>query len=160
MLKNCSAGDFVCTKEVEITDTEFECILTLYPDLTVKYNGYIYTVDQLQKGKDKMNFAVSKVGATIVFVSHNHGFWVTLDEYGDIKIGVSQKYLSQVDGLCGFFNGNPKDDKHLPNGQDAQSTVEFGDAWYVDRISKDNCQPHACPRDIQEEAIKICNAVS
>ncbi|XP_059615285.1 hemocytin [Phlebotomus argentipes] len=159
LLKNCSAGDFLCTKEVEITDTELECIVTLYPDLTVKYNGYIYTVDQLQKGKDKMNFAVSKVGATIVFVSHNHGFWVTLDEYGDIKIGVSQKYSSQVDGLCGFFNGQMRDDKRLPNGDDAQSTVEFGEAWYVDRMSKENCQPHACPRDIQEEAWRICNAV-
>lgn len=121
---------------------------------------YRYTVEQLQKSNlVKKSFVISKVGDYVLFISHLHGFWVSFDQFGDVKIGVSTKYLSSVDGLCGFFNENPVDDKRLPTGEQAKSTLDFGDSWYVDQISKDNCEPHVCPTNLQDAAWEMCNLI-
>lgn len=121
---------------------------------------YRFTVEQLQKSNlVKKSFVISKVGDYVLFISHLHGFWVSFDQFGDVKIGVSTKYLSSVDGLCGFFNENPVDDKRLPTGEQAKSTLDFGDSWYVDQISKDNCEPHVCPTNLQDAAWEMCNLI-
>jgi von Willebrand factor len=103
-----------------------------------------------------MSFVVSKNGDQLLYVSHTHGIWVTLDQYGDIKLGVSSQYVSQVDGLCGFYNNDKKDDKRTPSGQVAASTVEFGDSWSVSQGSAEDCVPHSCPKAVQEVAMKMC----
>lgn len=104
-------------------------------------------------------FSVSKVGNTIVFISHIHAFWLTFDNVGDVEIGISSKNIENVDGLCGFFNGDTNDDKRMPNGVQSTSTTEFGDSWYIEQISKENCKPHACPINLQEAAWEMCNAI-
>lgn len=151
----------MCHKNLIIKDIENDITVTLYTDLTLDLDGYKYTVDQLQKSKyAKLNrFVISKVGNTIVFVSHHHGFWVTFDEFSDIKIGVTTKYHSTVDGLCGFFNDNPYDDKRLPDGKSAKSTIDFGDGWLIDKNYKEQCEPHACPKELQDAAWEMCNTV-
>lgn len=136
-------------------------MLVLYTDLTLQLDGYKFTVDQLQTSKyaKTKSFVVSKVGNAIVFISHLLGFWVRLDDLGDVKVGVSPKYNGAVDGLCGFFNGDRIDDKRFPNGTKALSSVEFGDAWFADEGAKKHCEPHACPQSIQDTAWEICNKV-
>lgn len=160
-MKNCTAGNYVCTKQLNINDRVADSQITLYPDLTIQLDGYRFTVDQLQKSTiAKMKtFVVSKVGNTIIFVSHLHGFWVTFDEFGDVKVGVSAQHATTVDGLCGYFNRNPADDKRLPSGEAALSTIDFGDGWFVDRTAEKYCEPHACPKDIQDHAWEMCNSV-
>lgn len=119
-----------------------------------------YTVQQLQKSpKFKNLFTVSKVGNTVVFISPIHGFWLTFDKMGDVKIGVSGANKNTVDGLCGYFNGEAVDDKRLPSGRPSKSTVEFGDSWFVEGVSKETCKPHACPSNLQTAAWEMCNAV-
>lgn len=105
------------------------------------------------------SFVVSKVGNTIVFVSHLHGFWVIFDEFGDTKIGVSAKHIKTVDGLCGYFNGKAQDDKRLPTGDAALSVIDFGDGWFMANASKQHCEPHACPKDLQDKAWEMCNII-
>lgn len=162
IVKNCTYGNYVCKKELKINDKESDLSIVLFTDLTLQLNGYRYAVDQLQKSTYvKMNsFVVSKVGNTIVFVSHVHGFWVIFDEFGDVKIGVTAKYSTKVDGLCGYFNGNSGDDKRLPSGESAESTVDFGDGWFADaETERLHCEPHACPKDMQDKAWEMCNTV-
>lgn len=158
-MKNCTTGNYVCKKELHVHDKESAAHITFYTDLTLSLGGYRFTVDQLQKSTFAKTFVVSRVGNTIIFVSHVHGFWVTFDEYGDVKVGVSSTLVTQVDGLCGYFNNNPLDDKRLPNGQQSLSTVDFGDSWFVDRTTESMCQPHACPQDLQDLAWEMCTAV-
>lgn len=162
VLKNCTSGNYVCSKEVTIKDKSTDVIITLYTDLSLSLDGYKFTVEQLQKSTySKMNsFVVSKVGQTIVFVSHLHGFWVTFDEFGDVKIGVSSKYSEKIDGLCGFFNGELSDDKRLPSGKPALSTVDFGEGWFVSQDKKQYCEPHACTKEIQDQAWEMCNTIT
>lgn len=113
VLKNCTSGNYICSKELTVNDKSADVTITLYTDLSIAVDGYKFTVEQLQKSThSKMNaFVINKVGNTIVFVSNVHGFWVTFDEFGDVKIGVSSKYNEKVDGLCGYFNGKMSDDK-------------------------------------------------
>lgn len=159
--QNCSAGNFICTKEVIINDIVCGVKIILFTDLTLELDGYHFTVDQLQKSPySKMKtFVLSKVGNSIIFVSHLQGFWVRFDTNGDVKIGVSTNYATKVDGLCGFFNGNPVDDKRMPNGTNVLSTVDFGDSWLNDGTSITQCTPHVCSQEIQDVAWKMCESI-
>lgn len=140
-----------------------DIIITLYTDLSLSLDGYKFTVEQLRKSTHpKMNtFAVNKVGNTIVFVSNLHSFWVTFDEFGDVKIGVCSKYKEKVDGLCGYFNGKKSDDKRLPSGEPSLSTVDFGDGWFVSQDKERYyCEPRACPKELQDQAYDLCNTIT
>lgn len=106
-----------------------------------------------------MSFTVSKNGDNLLYVSHTHGIWLTFDQYGDVKLGISSQYANQVDGLCGFFSNDKTDDKRMPNGNLAASTVEFGDSWFVGEGSKAECEPHVCPKAMQDVAWTMCNLV-
>lgn len=148
-----------CKKELEIVDKTAEMLIKFNQDLKVDVNGYKYTVEQLQKSPLATTFVVSRIGDTIVFVSHVHGFWVKFNNFGDVEIGVSQKHSFAVDGLCGYFNGFPEDDKRLPDGEPAKSSMEFGDSWKMRDRSLEECEPHVCPKQIQEQAWEMCNSV-
>lgn len=104
-----------------------------------------------------MSFVVSKNGDNLLYVSHKHGIWLTLDQYGDVKLGISSMYANQVDGLCGYFSNNKVDDKRMPNGQQATSTVEYGDSWSISK--SEDCEPHVCPKVLQDAAWTMCNLV-
>lgn len=161
MKQNCSAGNYVCTKEVLINDIVCGVKIVLHTDLTLQLDGYRFTVDQLQKSPySKMKtFVVSRVGNSIVFVSHLQGFWVRFDTNGDVKIGVSTRYATKVDGLCGFFNENPVDDKRQPNGTNVLSTADFGDSWLNDGAATAQCTPHVCSQEVQDAAWKMCESI-
>lgn len=108
-----------------------------------------------------MSFTVSKNGDKILYVSHLHGIWITFDQYGDIKLGISAQYHGGVDGLCGFFNNDKIDDKRTPTGQLANSTAEFGASWSTSEYDElDDCEPHVCPKKLQDVAWMICNQVN
>jgi von Willebrand factor len=108
-----------------------------------------------------MSFTVSKNGDNLLYISHPHGIWITFDQYGDVKLGVSAQYAGKIDGLCGFFNNEKSDDKRKPTGEIAHSTVEFGNAWSVSTTNNDqDCEPHVCPKVLQDEAWTICNKVN
>lgn len=158
---NCSDGNFVCRRQVAIVDTSCDLVVILRTNLTISLDGYEFTVDQLQKSVySQMNmFAVSKVGDSILFVFHTQGIWVRLDNDGDVKVGISSKYISHVDGLCGFYNEYRDDDKRLPNGTVVMSTVDFGDSWLRDASSKQKCVPHACSHTEQDLAWELCSKI-
>ena len=154
MEKKCETS---CTQDL-IIDHQGH-ILLLRSDLTVEYDGFKYTVDQTKKiGSQSQSFAISRIGDTLLFVSNRYGFWVVWDKQGNAKIGVSSKLRGKVDGLCGYYNDNPKDDKRKPDGSAARTTVEFGDNWSRSEKSA-HCEVRTCPVQIQNKALEICNKV-
>lgn len=164
VVKDCSLGSFICNKELVIRNRLDNTTIRLFPNLTLHVDDFAFTVAQLQRSSNQKlkSFTVSKVGNTLIFVSHTHSFWVIFDDTADVKIGLSANLVTKVDGLCGYFNTNPIDDKRFPNGQQAASTVEFGDAWFVGKganNSSEVCEPHACPKDLQDIAWNMCNTV-
>lgn len=150
----------VCHKVITIQDTEAGNELILLPHLKLKFNGYEFTVQQLINSPIcKASFVVSQPGKTLLAVSTKYGFWVQLDDIGIVKVGISSKFIRTVDGLCGYYNGNPKDDKRSPDGQIIPNTEKFGDSWYDKRIPKDQCGDLKCPREMQAKALQLCNII-
>lgn len=158
MKTNCLNG--ACKREVVIDDKLCGIVITLYTNLTLEIDGYLFTADQLQKSPySKMkSFVVSKVGDSIVFVSNLLSFWVRLDEAGDVKVGVSSKLHFGVDGLCGFYNGFQFDDRRLPNGTIVMSTADFADSWMHPNATQEKCIPPACTEELHAKAVQLCQA--
>lgn len=129
--------------------------------MKLRFNGFIYTVSQLQKAPlAKELFIISHPGTTILIVAKHHGFWVSYDDnHSEIKVGASAKIKKTVDGLCGYYNGNLKDDKRMPNGQLTDSTPIFGDSWYDKSVPKEDCYQQVCPRAMMAKALHLCNSI-
>lgn len=125
----------------------------------IEFIPYSFTVEQLQNSNQRKSFMVSKNGDYLTYESYKHGFWLIFDRYGDARLGVSPIHASKVDGLCGFYNHDKLDDKRTPIGKIADSTVEFGDSWSVSQTSREDCEPHVCPKALQNAAWDMCNLV-
>jgi von Willebrand factor len=104
-----------------------------------------------------MPFVLSKTGDNLLYVSHTQGIWATVDQYGDVKLGISSQYMNKVDGLCGFYSNKTEDDKRTPHGNVTAHTVEFGDSWSISQGGNEDCEPHTCPKILTEAAYKMCN---
>lgn len=154
--KNCSQ---VCVQVLIIDHNGDKFIL--HTDLGIEYDGYKYTVLQTKKIEAQLSqqFSIRHIGDALVFVSNRYGFWVIWNQQGNSKIGVSQKLIGKVDGLCGYYSGNPEDDKRKPDGTVAKNTMEFGDSWARD-ARKESCEAKVCPAHVQKKAWEICNKVT
>ncbi|XP_034481426.1 hemocytin [Drosophila innubila] len=151
----------ICHKVVTITDLLAGNELVLLPQLKLKFNGFQFTVEQLITSPIcKASFVVSQPGKTLLAVSTKYGFWVQLDDIGILKVGISSKFIRTVDGLCGYYNGNPRDDKRTPDGQVLANTDKFGNSWYDKRIPLDQCGDQKCTRQLQAKALQLCNIIN
>ncbi|KAH8270632.1 hypothetical protein KR018_012544 [Drosophila ironensis] len=150
----------VCHKVITIHDTEAGNELILLPFLKLKFNGFEFTAQQLINSPIcKASFVVSQPGKTLLAVSTKYGFWVQLDDIGIVKVGISAKFIGTVDGLCGYYNGNPRDDKRSPDGQVISNTERFGDSWYDKKVPKEQCGDLKCSREMQAKALQLCNII-
>ncbi|XP_053722445.1 IgGFc-binding protein-like [Synchiropus splendidus] len=81
------------------------------------------------------------------FIDTDFGLTVTYDGWSTVTISVPSIYSGQMGGLCGNFNGNPRDDFQSPSGMSVRSPSEFGTSWKVP--SNDTCSDgcgSSCPR--------------
>lgn len=132
-------------------------VLVLHPDLTLEFDGYHYNMEHTQRlGSQFKSFQMSLLGPSLLFISNRYGFWVRWDRHSNVAIGVCVKMIEQIDGLCGYFNGDDKDDKRKPDGRLAKSTSEFGDSWARDTTI---CEAEMCPISVQDKAWDMCNQV-
>lgn len=153
--KNCTNG--TCTRFLNIRYQNQTFLFN--SDLTIRYDDYLYTVDQLKTiGSHTQYFSLSELGNALLFASQKYGFWVVWDKNNNAKIGVVRKLQDQIDGLCGYFNDVRDDDKRKPDGSQARTTVEFGDSWAAD-VKSEYCEVKTCPIHIQDKAWEMCNRV-
>lgn len=126
----------------------------------MEYNGYTYTINQLMKiSRQSKEFTISKVGNVIAFTSLPHGFWIEWNSDSNVKIGVVHSLIQKVDGLCGYFDENTKNDKRKPDGTMTRTTREFGDSWSTTNETRPACKINACPANLQNKAWQLCNSV-
>ncbi|XP_042677073.1 zonadhesin-like [Centrocercus urophasianus] len=81
--------------------------------------------------------SVGNVGSYLV-VETDFGVIVKYDGDDHLEITLPQSYFSKVQGLCGNFNDNYKDDLSLPNGT-IVSVTQFGNSWKVEEDSDAGC---------------------
>uniref|UniRef100_A0A2K6S2L0 VWFD domain-containing protein n=1 Tax=Saimiri boliviensis boliviensis TaxID=39432 RepID=A0A2K6S2L0_SAIBB len=67
-------------------------------------------------------------GSDIVIETH-FGLRVVYDLVYYVRVTVPGNYYQQMCGLCGDYNGDPKDDLRKPDGSQAGDAKEFGNSW-------------------------------
>lgn len=70
----------------------------------------------------------SQQGSDIV-IQTDFGLRVSYDLMYNVRVKVPGNYYQQLCGLCGNYNGDPKDDFQKPDGSQAGSPDEFGNSW-------------------------------
>lgn len=76
-----------------------------------------------------------------------------------VTIGVSPDNKGLVDGLCGYYDNNPSNDKRKPDGDVVKSTADFGDSWSPPDRPLDACVPETCPPELYKQATEMCSKV-
>lgn len=72
-----------------------------------------------------------------VVIETDFGLTVRYDWEHYLVVTLSGSYAGKTCGLCGNFNGNPKDDFTTPSGTQAGGAVAFGGSWKVPGHVKD-----------------------
>ncbi|XP_046389468.1 hemocytin isoform X2 [Ischnura elegans] len=130
-------------------------LVKLNNNLTVEYGPHTYKANQVKKiGAKHKQFDMARVGDAIIFKSL-YGFWVYWDGKAAIKVGASQSLVNKVDGLCGFYNHDGKDDRRAPDGQQVRTSKEFGDSWFIE--GHEECENRVCGSEMQAKAWEICS---
>ncbi|XP_009073230.1 PREDICTED: zonadhesin, partial [Acanthisitta chloris] len=74
--------------------------------------------------------SIQSSGAYILLET-DFGLWVRYDGKHYAEVSVPSNYSGLLCGLCGNYNGNPKDDNIKPNGDVATSSTDLGESWLV-----------------------------
>lgn len=65
-----------------------------------------------------------------ISVFTNLGLSLTWDGDSYLSVSVSSKYQNRLRGMCGNYNGNPRDDLNLPSGVPGHP-VKFSEQWLM-----------------------------
>ncbi|KAM3829807.1 IgGFc-binding protein isoform 3-T5 [Vipera latastei] len=81
-------------------------------------------------------------------IEGSFGFTLTFDLFYHVRITVPNNYQGQLGGLCGNYNGQPKDDLQLPDGTVTSDVFVFAAAWKIPTPGipcSDGCSRKNCP---------------
>lgn len=157
----CNSTNHVCKKEIILKDVLENTNIKITQDMQIFIDNYEYSLIQLQKTNNpKLKpYKIAMFGNTFVLRWPVNGLWMTFNNFNEVKIGLTAKHRSLVNGLCGNFNGIADDDWRSPIGEQLGTSTEFGDSWSIPSAKSSECEEHKCPKDTQAEALKLCNAV-
>ncbi|KAM5236357.1 IgGFc-binding protein [Ctenodactylus gundi] len=82
---------------------------------------------------------VSQHGSDIV-IETDFGLRVAYDLQYYVRVTVPGNYYKQMCGLCGDYNGDPKDDLQKPDGSQATNPNDFGNSW-EEPVPGSPCEP-------------------
>lgn len=73
-------------------------------------------------------------------IETDFGLRVAYNLLYNVRVTVPGNYYQQLCGLCGDYNGDPKDDFRKPDDSQASSPSEFGNSWEV-KVPGSPCLP-------------------
>uniref|UniRef100_A0A8C6GC66 Mucin-2 n=1 Tax=Mus spicilegus TaxID=10103 RepID=A0A8C6GC66_MUSSI len=102
----------------------------------VKVNG----VDtKLPVVLDGGKIRVSQHGSDVV-IETDFGLRVAYDLVYYVRVTIPGNYYKQMCGLCGDYNGDPKDDFQKPDGSQTTDPSDFGNSW-EEAVPDSPCAP-------------------
>ncbi|XP_053460288.1 IgGFc-binding protein isoform X1 [Nycticebus coucang] len=109
--------------------------------ITVQVSNFVLRLEQKQKkvtvnGVDMKlpvvlaegQIRASQHGVDVV-IETDFGLRVVYDLQYNVRVTVPGNYHQQMCGLCGDYNGDPKNDFQKPDGSQAENPNEFGNSW-------------------------------
>ncbi|XP_039747124.1 hemocytin isoform X2 [Pararge aegeria] len=153
-----------CLKDTclnELLVLQDDQLILVKPNLMIDYNGYEYTIEQTSKiCFQKNSFDVNRLGNGVFVKSRKYNFTVFYNPDGDVKVGVSKKYMGYVDGLCGAYDGQSYNDRSTPNGRLVNSIEQFGNSWAKPGLARDACEIKVIPPAKQNRCLEVCKAIT
>ncbi|XP_047233615.1 alpha-tectorin-like isoform X7 [Girardinichthys multiradiatus] len=114
---------FVSSVDIYLTKPPESVHVRLGPNKRVQVNGAEVslptTAGSLVQVKRQESYLVFEAVDVIV----------QFDGYSTLLVRMARHFQNRVTGMCGNFNGDPSDDKVLPNGALAQNDNDFGHSW-------------------------------
>ncbi|XP_026150193.1 uncharacterized protein LOC113122824 [Mastacembelus armatus] len=125
--------------------------------VTVKVYGFTITVVRSETGRVRIDNTLWSLPVALnnnklmmfqsgrsVVIEADFGLNVRYDYNNFLVVTLSDSYAGKTCGLCGNFNGNPKDDFTTPSGTQADGLVAFASSWKVpglieDALCRDDC---------------------
>ncbi|XP_047450650.1 IgGFc-binding protein-like isoform X2 [Mugil cephalus] len=100
-----------------------------------------------------------------VVLETSFGLRVRFDGKHHVDVTLPTSYNGLLCGMCGNFNGNPKDDNLKPDNTPAANSNELGDSWQVPDPRPDcsnGGEEDDCDKKVEEEAKKStsCGMIS
>lgn len=93
---------------------------------------------------------------TGVLLQTDFGLLIRYDFHHHVAVTVPQTYQGHLCGLCGNYNGQPKDDFRLPGGRQAANAMVFGSAWKTsDAACSEKCPKDQCPVCTEERKVVL-----
>ncbi|XP_071757273.2 alpha-tectorin [Centroberyx gerrardi] len=114
---------FVSAVDVYLSNQAESVIVRLGPNKRVKVNGTAVSLPTTAGTLAE----VARQGSYIVV--NTRDIVVQFDGSSTLLVRVGQDHQGALTGMCGNFNGDPADDKVLPNGTMARNDNDFGDGW-------------------------------
>ncbi|XP_062388334.1 IgGFc-binding protein-like isoform X3 [Sardina pilchardus] len=122
---------FVSTVDVWLSQGGVQSHISIGQNRRVKVDGQDNNANSIQVG----SLAQLTRESGFVVVNASGELVVQFDGRSRLLVRLSPDYHQSVCGMCGNHNGNPADDKVLPNGTLAQTDNEFGQSWKSDASS-------------------------
>ncbi len=145
-------------------------ITTVTVDLTktsrqIGYRGQKFSPRMMASALGGQELVISKVGMNVFIESTLFGFHLAwIPSRAEIGLWVGESLKSSVVGLCGFYNGDPDDDKWTADGRVVDSVEEFAESWRLDGVAQADCSPRPpaikkCSDRSVQEAKRICEEI-
>lgn len=108
---------------------------------------------------DQGRVRASKHGSDVI-IETDFGLRVAYDLVYNVRVTVPGNYHRQLCGLCGDYNGDPKDDFQKPDGSQASDPKDFGNSW-EEKVPdspcvppppcEEDCDPGTCKPELQDK---------
>ena len=95
------------------------------------------------------NVSINLIGGKIV-VKTTHGLVVRWNGHHQLAINLPVSYQNKVCGICGNYNGDPKDDFLMKGGSLGKTYSDVGNSWL-----SNNSAPECL--DLPSEEPNVCN---
>ncbi|XP_066302813.1 mucin-6-like [Branchiostoma lanceolatum] len=120
----CGTGGVTCTKSVKVTLYDTVIHLIRGSDPAISRNPYAKPNDPPAK------YRIQKAGLFLI-VKTPYGMSLMWDVGTRVYIKLEPKYMGQVCGLCGNYDGNAMNDFLTRQGELEQRAKNFADSWRV-----------------------------
>ncbi|XP_063074849.1 IgGFc-binding protein-like [Engraulis encrasicolus] len=150
---------FVSTVDMWLSRGGVERHITIGQNKRVKVDGHANNSKSIQIG----SLAKLTRDSGFVVVNASGELVVQFDGRSRLLVRLNPGFHQSVCGMCGNNNGNPADDKVLPDGSLAQTDTQFGQSWKSDVSSpgcgaSDQIGDDACL--LREEYTELCSIIS
>nr|XP_033814887.1 IgGFc-binding protein-like [Geotrypetes seraphini] len=78
----------------------------------------------------------------------NFRLTVSYDTDHSVQVKIPTTYFNQTCGMCGNFNNRREDDYMMPNGQQAQNSIQLGNSWVTDDDDPSCVEPPRPPPSV------------